>query len=81
MKQECGKLQWHPAFDAVLRIEFEGELDKLQIIDEYQLTRKPLQMDNLIIKKKKGVQIKKILAGYSESTILSNINLRKIILA
>ena len=59
MKQECGKLQWHPAFDAVLRIEFEGELDKLQIIDEYQLTRKPLQMDNLIIKKKKGVQIKK----------------------
>ena len=54
MKQECGKLQWHPAFDAVLRIEFEGELDKLQIIDEYQLTRKPLQMDNLIIKKEKG---------------------------
>ncbi len=53
MKQECGKLQWHPAFDAVLRIEFEGELDKLQIIDEYQLTRKPLQMDNLIIKRRR----------------------------
>ena len=45
------RLQWHPAFAAVLRIELEKELDRLEIEDEVQLTKKPLQMDVLLIKK------------------------------
>lgn len=45
------RLQWHPAFAAVLRIELEKELGRLEIKDEVQLTKKPLQMDVLLIKK------------------------------
>lgn len=56
---EQDKLQWHPAFSAALRIEFEEELDILEIVDEYQLTKKPLQMDVLIVKKEKDIPLKK----------------------
>lgn len=54
-----GKLQWHPAFGAVLRIELEDELDKLQIEDEHLLGKKPMQIDFLLIKKKRNEKIHK----------------------
>lgn len=53
------KLQWHPAFSAALRIEFEENLDDLDFKDEYQLSKKPMQMDILVIKKDNNVSIKK----------------------
>ena len=53
------RLQWHPAFAAVLRIELEKELGRLEIEDEVQLTKKPLQMDVLLIKKDGKEPIKK----------------------
>lgn len=56
---EQGKLQWHPAFSAALRIELEEELEILDIVDEYQLSKKPLQMDILIVKKRKDIPVKK----------------------
>ena len=36
---------YSPAFAAALRIELEEELSRLDIREEFQLTKKPLQMD------------------------------------
>lgn len=35
-------LQWHPAFQAILQIEFGEEAQYLQFLKEYNLTEKPL---------------------------------------
>lgn len=44
-------LQWHPGFRAALRITLREEMKYLEMHEEYQLSRKPLQIDILIIKK------------------------------
>lgn len=44
------KLQWHPAFGAALRITLQDEMKFLEMYEEYLLSKKPLQMDILIIK-------------------------------
>ncbi len=54
-----GQLQWHPAFSAAIRIELEEYLPWLDIRDEQLLTKKPLQMDVLVIKKDDSLCIKK----------------------
>ena len=59
MEQEKRRLSWHPAFGAVLRIELEKELDLLEIVDERQLTKEPLQMDVLVVKKEKDIRLEK----------------------
>ena len=64
------KLQWHPAFGAALRITLQDEMKFLEMYEEYLLSKKPLQMDILIIKKLKDVPIRRILAGYFENIIL-----------
>ena len=56
---EKTKLQWHPAFSAALRITLQDEMKYLEIHEEYLLAKKPLQMDVLLIKKTKNVQIEK----------------------
>nr|WP_294492809.1 3-isopropylmalate dehydrogenase [uncultured Mediterraneibacter sp.] len=56
---EKRKLQWHPGFTAALRIVFESDRKYLEIYEEYQLSRKPLQIDVLIIRKLKDIEIKK----------------------
>ena len=48
-----GRLQWHPAFSAAFHIELNDELENLHIEEEHMLSKKPLQIDMLIIKKKK----------------------------
>ena len=48
------RLQWHTAFQAALQIEFEEDQEYLQFLREYKLTRKPLQIDLLVIKKEPG---------------------------
>ncbi len=53
------KLQWHPAFGAALRITLQDEMQYLEMHEEYLLSKKPLQVDVLIIKKLQDVQIKK----------------------
>lgn len=55
------KLQWHPAFGAALRITLQDELQYLEMQEEYLLSKKPLQMDILIIKKRKDVPIRKMI--------------------
>ncbi|MDO4322967.1 MAG: 3-isopropylmalate dehydrogenase [Lachnospiraceae bacterium] len=54
-----GKLQWHAAFDASIRIEMEEAADRMQIETEHLLSKKPMQIDMLIVKKEKGERIKK----------------------
>lgn len=53
------KLQWHPAFAAVLRIELEDEMKNLDIKDEYMLSKKPMQIDVLVVEKEKKEPLKK----------------------
>lgn len=52
-------LQWHPAFYADLQIEFQEETYKLMFQNEYPLGTKPMLVDILVIKKKKGEKIHK----------------------
>lgn len=58
-KMIADKLQWHPAFTAALRIELEENINDLDFKDEYTLSKKPMLMDVLIIKKNRDTIIKK----------------------
>ena len=57
MNTEGEKIQWHPAFCAAAELELRFNKDDLEFKREYNLSKKPLQMDLLIIEKRKGVQI------------------------
>ena len=52
-------LQWHPAFCAGVQIELEEAGTDLTFIREYQLGRKPKQVDLLVIKKEGTQRIRK----------------------
>lgn len=54
-----GRLQWHSGFSAALRAELEDELDELCIEDEHMLSKKPMQIDVLVVKKKGEQPIRK----------------------
>ncbi len=60
-KEEKSKspLQWHPAFYAGIQIEFKEEAEKLIFEEEHQLSKKPMEIDLLIIKKNSDEPIKK----------------------
>lgn len=51
MSGKTEKLQWHPAFCAATELELRQDLDILELIPEYNLSKKPLQIDLVIIKK------------------------------
>lgn len=51
MSGKTEKLQWHPAFCAATELEMRQDLDVLELIPEYNLSKKPLQIDLVIIKK------------------------------
>ena len=42
-------IQWHPAFQASIQIEFEAEAEKLTFEPEHLLSKKPMQMEELTI--------------------------------
>ena len=52
-------LQWHPAFQAALQVELAEDRPYLRFVEEYNLSKKPLRMDTLIIKLEPGHVIKK----------------------
>ena len=56
---EKKKIQWHSGFSAALRITLGDEMELLEMREEYLLGRKPLQMDVLIIKNQRNIEIKK----------------------
>lgn len=51
MSGKTEKLQWHPAFCAATELELRQDLDVLELIPEYNLSKRPLQIDLVIIKK------------------------------
>ena len=53
------KIQWHQGFSAALRITLQEEMEFLEMQEEYLLSWKPLQIDILILKKKKELTIRK----------------------
>lgn len=46
-----GKVQWHSAFCAAMRLELKQDEKFLQFTNEYNLNSKPLEIDLLIVKK------------------------------
>ncbi|SHK17790.1 3-isopropylmalate dehydrogenase [Hespellia stercorisuis] len=52
-------IQWHPAFSASVQIEFEDEKEKLSFESEHLLGKKPMQIDELVIKVKEKETIHK----------------------
>ena len=60
MEEDRGNvLQWHPAFYADIQIEFQEESHKLMFQNEYPLSKKPMLVDILVIKKRPGEKIQK----------------------
>ncbi len=52
------KTQWHPAFCSAMKLELNEDSDYLNYYSEYNLNTKPLEIDLLIIKKVKEVELK-----------------------
>lgn len=51
------KIQWHPGFYAAAEIELRQDRSKLEFHREYNLSKKPLQIDLLIIEKLNNVRL------------------------
>lgn len=51
------KIQWHPGFYTAAEIELRQNRADLEYHREYNLSKKPLQIDLLVIEKLKDVQI------------------------
>ena len=52
-------LQWYPAFFAGLQIELAAERENLVFENEHQLSKKPMEIDILVIKKERDLPVKK----------------------
>lgn len=52
-------IQWHPAFGAAMQIELSEDADALYFEEEHLLSKKPLQIDILVVKKLPDIQIRK----------------------
>ena len=52
------KIQWHPGFYRATELEFRQNKDDLTFSREFQLSKEPIRMDMLIIKKRDGARIK-----------------------
>ena len=52
------RTQWHPAFVSAMKLELIEDAEYLDYTSEYNLNTKPLEMDLLIVKKEKDVEIK-----------------------
>lgn len=53
-RMKKARLQWHVGFCAAMRTELEKYAENLEVISEYNLTKKPLQLDLLIVRKRGG---------------------------
>ncbi|WP_051204907.1 hypothetical protein [Butyrivibrio sp. VCD2006] len=51
------KIKWHPAFYGGIALELRDYHDYLEFESEHQLSKEPLQMDMLIIKKRSDIYI------------------------
>lgn len=55
------KIQWHPAFCSAVELELQADQENLSFQREYNLSSKPLQIDLLVVNKKKGLVLKSII--------------------
>jgi hypothetical protein len=53
------RIAWHPAFLEAIKLELDQYGDALEYVPEYQLTKEPLRIDVVIVKKRKDLCIKK----------------------
>lgn len=51
------KIQWHPAFCSAVRLELKENRGDLQYAHEYNLNRKPIQIDLLVVTKSDDIKI------------------------
>lgn len=58
-KTKTERIQWHPAFDAAVQIELEEDAKHLTFEAEHLLSKKPLQIDLLIVKKNRKIVVRK----------------------
>jgi hypothetical protein len=61
--QDKARISWHPAFLEAIKLELDQYGDALEYIPEYQLTKEPLRIDVVIVKKRKDVPITKNIAA------------------
>lgn len=59
MQETTKRIEWHPAFQTSIQIEFENEWEKLSFEPEHLLSKKPMQIDELIIKVKDNEKVQK----------------------
>ena len=53
------KIQWHPAFYAATELELHENIEQLEFMTEYNLSKEPIRIDLLIInKEERGKKIK-----------------------
>ena len=55
---EAVNIQWHPGFYGAAELEFLSNKGDLEFQREYNLSKEPIRMDMLIIKKLADVRIK-----------------------
>ena len=72
-------IEWHPAFEASIQIEFENEIEKMTFEPEHLLSKQPMRIDELVIKIRGEEKIQKNIGRIFRSTILLNIKARTII--
>jgi hypothetical protein len=51
------KIQWHPAFCSAAELEFRADRNSLEFYPEKNLSRRPLEMDLLIIRKNRDISL------------------------
>jgi hypothetical protein len=57
------RTSWHPAFLEAIKLELDQYGDALEYVPEYQLTREPLRIGLVIVKKRKYLRIEKNIAA------------------
>ena len=57
-EREESHIQWHPAFYAATKLELRDNINELEFYPEYNLSKKPLQADLLIIEKNGKTRMK-----------------------
>ena len=68
MKSEREKVDWHTACKQVLKAELWDYRDKLEFLDEHKLTKEPLRIDCVTIKKPKDLVVNKNFAMFFRET-------------
>jgi hypothetical protein len=61
--RDKARTAWHPAFLEAIKLELDQYGDALEYVPEYQLTKEPLRIDVVIVKKRKDVPITKKIAA------------------